>query len=288
MRPSIKPFLCLCLVTLSASVFVWMTAKPPSIALPLFIRDIDDRSPEKNKPYRATTLRDKTARVPTFSLPEKNSLPFRNYIISVEELRKVRWVTELHNHLLTLNKSVSPHLNMVFGDYLHKHLVLNWLYGALVGLKTPLTSVLVLSLDQLLCDIVESRASSLPVSCITATFETTMDFDHKSEWQSRLMVRLLVLRLINHWGYDVATYDSDAVILKNPQDLYDQHLYTDLIASASIWPENIAAEWGFTLCAGVLFLKATSPMGIYIDGFYARRMQCIFGSLYTAGISLAL
>ena len=119
---------------------------------------------------------------------------------------------------------------MVFGDYLHKHLVLNWIYGALVGIKTPLTSVLVLSLDQLLCDIVDGRAGTPLVSCIIAPFETVMDFDHKSEWLSRLMVRLLVLRLINHWGYDVATYDYDAVILKNPQDLYDQHLDTDLIA----------------------------------------------------------
>ena len=217
-----------------------MAAEPLSIALPLFLRDIGVRSPGRNKPYRASTVRDKTTRFPPFSLPEKNSLPFRNYIISVEKLRKVGWVTELHNHLLTLNKSVSPHLNMVFGDYLHKHLVLNWLYGALVGLKTPLTSVLVLSLDQLLCDTVESWAGTLPVSCIIAPFETVMDFHHKSEWLSRLMVRLLVLRLINHWGYDVATYDSDAVILKNPQDLYDQHLDTDLIASAGVWPENIA------------------------------------------------
>ena len=239
MRPTNKPFLCLCLVTLSVSVFVWMAAKPLSIALPLFIRDIDDWSPEKN---RANIVNDKTARVPTFSLPENNSLPFRDYIISVEELRKVRWVSELHNHLLTLNKSVSPHLNMVFGDYLHKHLVLNWIYGALIGLKTPLTSVLVLSLDQLLCDIVDSRASTLPVSCITAPIGTIIDFDCGGEWITATMVRPLALRLINHWGYDVATYDSDAVILKNPQDLYDQHLETDLIASASIWPENIGME----------------------------------------------
>ena len=262
MRPSNRPFLCLCLITITVSAFVWMEPKPLSIALPLFIRHIDDCSPERNQTYRANTVHDKTIQVSTFSLPEKNSLPFKNYIISLEKLRKVRWVTQLHNHLLTLNKSVSPHLNMVFGDYLHKHLVINWLYGALVGLKTPLTSVLVLSLDQLLCDIVESRASTLPVSCITAPVGTIVDFDRGGEWITATMVRPLALRLINHWGYDVATYDSDAVILKNPQDLYDQHLETDVIASASIWPENIGMEWGFTLCTGALLLKATSPMGI--------------------------
>ena len=152
-----------------------------------------------------------------------------------------------------------PHWQLAVYDDV---ILVNWLYGALVGLKTPLTSVLVLSIDQLLCDIVDSQASTRPVSCIIAPFETVMDFDHKSEWLSRLMVRLLVLRLINHWGYDVATYDSDAVILKNPQDLYDQHLDTDLIASADVWPVNIAEDWGFTLCAGVLFLKAASSMGI--------------------------
>ena len=151
---------------------------------------------------------------------------------------------------------------MVFGDYLHKHLVLNWLYGALVGIKTPLTSVLVLSLDQLLCDIVDSQASTLPVSCIIAPVGTIIDFDRGGEWITATMVWPLALRLINHWGYDVATYDSDAVILKNPQDLYDQHLNTDLVASASVWPEKIAMKWGFTLCTGALLLKESTAMGI--------------------------
>ena len=260
MPSSYKLLLCLCLTILSISVLVWIATKPSSVALPLFIRDTDG-SRRRSIAHEASGATDSAA-VPTFSLPEKNSLPFRDYIISVEKLRNVRWVTELQNHLLTLNKNVSPQLNMVFGDHLHRHLVLNWIYGALVGLKTPLTSVLVLSLDQLLCDIVDSRAGTLPVSCIIAPFETVMDFDHNSEWLSRLMVRLLVLRLINHWGYDVASYDSDAVILKNPQDLYDQHLDTDLVASASIWPVNIAMEWGFTLCAGAILLKASTAMGM--------------------------
>ena len=107
--------------------------------------------------------------------------------------------------------------------------------------------------------------STVPVTCITAPVETIIEFDHKGQWVTALMGRTLALRLINYWGYDVATYDSDAVILKNPQVLYDDRAQFNLIASASIWPPHISREWGFALCAGVLYIKASSATGrLYI------------------------
>jgi len=37
------------------------------------------------------------------------------------------------------------------------------------------------------------------------------------------------MRLINRLGFDCAMYDIDAVILKNPQPLYDKHK-SDIVA----------------------------------------------------------
>ena len=68
-------------------------------------------------------------------------------------------------------------------------------------------------------------------------------------------------RPFNYWGYDVATYDSDAVILKNPETFYRNHPNTHLISSASIWPENLGETWGFTLCTGAMLLRASPAMG---------------------------
>ena len=249
--------MCLSLAMLAICVVVWVTKTPISTGLPNLIGDVDDT----RRNYQ--TLEGQNHRTSSMfvSLPDKNSTPFREYIKSGDELRKVGWVTELHDHLLTLNKSVSPHVNMVFGDYFHRILVLNWIVGALVNLKTPLSNVLVISLDHSLCDIVSNQMYTLPVTCITAPVETIISFERGSDWITATMVRPLVLRLINFWGYDVATYDSDAVILKNPQVLYDQHSDVKLIASPSIWPEDMSEEWGFTLCTGALLLKASSTMG---------------------------
>ena len=72
------------------------------------------------------------------SLPDIYTLPFRNFLKSREELEKVEWLATLHNYLLTLNKSVSPHLNVVNGDYKHRYVMENWIVAAVT--KKPSTS----------------------------------------------------------------------------------------------------------------------------------------------------
>ena len=76
-----------------------------------------------------------------------------------------------------------------------------------------------------------------------------------------MMIRSIILRLINYWGYDVATYDSDAVVLKNPQTLFDNYTH-DILSSASTYPEAAAKVWGFTLCAGAILYRASSATGL--------------------------
>ena len=59
-------------------------------------------------------------------------MPFPTYIKSREELQKSECVLVLYNYLLSLDKSVSPHVNMVFGDSNHTNVVLNWIIAALL------------------------------------------------------------------------------------------------------------------------------------------------------------
>jgi hypothetical protein len=123
------------------------------------------------------------------------------------------WVFELHNYLSTLNKSVSPHVNMVFGDYKHSRLVLNWITASVNVIQPPLHNVLVLPLDNQLCDLIASR--TLPVACVAVAGNTLFDDGPPSDqWIKGLKVRHVILRVMNYWGYDVASYDSDAVLLK--------------------------------------------------------------------------
>ena len=201
------------------------------------------------------------------SFPEADTLPYRKWRKSTDELEDTTqtWAVALRDYLSILDKDISPHVNLVLGDYKHRMLVLNWVVAAAVKLEPPLHNILVISLQQGLCDFLAnstyiSHLSS--ITCIVVPADTI--FSSKSNddgWLKSLMVRPVVLRLINYWGYDVATYDSDAVVLKNPQELYKRHPH-DILSSANIWPEYQARPWGFTLCAGVMVLRASSATGI--------------------------
>ena len=185
-------------------------------------------------------------------------MPFPRHIKSREELQKTECMSTLYNFLLSLDKSVSPHVNMVFGDSEHAHLVMNWIIAAMLRLEPPLHNVMVISLDRLLCDTL--TAKKLPLNCIVVSVECIFTGQH-ADWRKRMMVRQPVLRLINYWGYDVAAYDSDAVLLRNPQPLYDERPHVSLLASSGTMPKDLSRKWGFALCAGALILRASPSVG---------------------------
>ena len=199
------------------------------------------------------------------------NMPFHEYIRSGEEVMKSGWVAKLSTFLKTVDKTAgSPHVNVVFGDFEHKLLVLNWVTAALVNMDPPLHNVLVLSLDRKLCHFLTNR--DLPVTCIAVSVESLLSLQRsgggggrgrKKErmWKMGMMVRLPFIRLISYWGYDVASYDSDAVLLINPRSLYDESPNVHLFSSAGTFPLITSQRWGFTLCAGALFFRASPEVG---------------------------
>ena len=199
-------------------------------------------------------------------IPEYEIMPLLKYINNREALHHTEWVSVLYNFLRTLDKSVSPHVNMVSGDSNHIHLLENWITAAVMRLKPPLHNLMVLSLDHPLCYQLLSRNIShtcIPVhprSLIVAYPNGT-----DATFSSAMIVRQIVLRLINYWGYDVASYDSDAVLFRNPQVLYDAQPYVDVFsASSRFFPSSVSNKWGFNLCTGALMLRASPAVGVYI------------------------
>ena len=200
---------------------------------------------------------DETTPLP--SIPEYDVMPFAAHLKCREDLQKAQWVAKLYNFLQTLNKSVSSHVNVVFGDYNHRRLVLNWITSALTILQPPLHNVMILSLDHLLCNFLMSR--SLPLTCIAVPVDSILTINASDKWILGLMARFPVLRLINYWGYDVAAYDSDAVLLHNPQTLYAERPSTNVFSGAGTYPINVSKQWGFTLCAGTVMLRVSPAVG---------------------------
>ena len=154
------------------------------------------------------------------------------------------------------NKSISPQFNMVFGDSDHRETVLNWIIAAHVRLDPPLHNIMVLSVDQPLCDFLALK--KLQITCIAVPPNSFLNEPQstKPSYSRGIKCRLVVLRIINFWGYDVASYDSDAGLLRNPQPLYDTNPDVKLFAGSDTYPNPISDQWGFSLCAGVLLLRS--------------------------------
>ena len=75
------------------------------------------------------------------------------------------------------------------------------------------------------------------------------------------MMRLVVLRLLNYWGFDVIHYDIDAIILKDPQPLFEQFSNRDIIGSIGTHPKEYYLDWGLTICLGFVMLRHTDKTG---------------------------
>ena len=122
----------------------------------------------------------------------------------------------IEDHLSWINhttNSQSPQVNFVVADEKAIELLMNWLIMALVRLTDPLQNVVVLGLDVQVCDLLHPRN----ISCIYIDPDTiirpSIDFIFSRRYLAS-QIRLLVSRLVNYWGYSLATYDTDALILK--------------------------------------------------------------------------
>ena len=77
------------------------------------------------------------------------------------------------------------------------------------------------------------------------------------------VTRVVLFRLLNHWGYTVATYDSDAVLIHNPQPLFAELGSSDLIGSPGTYPFDLHRQWKTpTLCMGMALFRASERTGI--------------------------
>lgn len=80
-----------------------------------------------------------------------------------------------------------------------------------------------------------------------------------------MMARISVMRLLNLWGFNVAMIDTDALLLKDPWELFDQHPHRDIVASMGRFPSELSSQWGTSLCVGVILIRSSSQTGSEIS-----------------------
>ena len=71
------------------------------------------------------------------------------------------------------------------------------------------------------------------------------------------VIRVVLFGLLNHWGYTVATHDSDAV------PLFAELGSSDLIGT---YPFDLHRQWKTPLCMGMALFRASERTGIMAIG----------------------
>ena len=190
----------------------------------------------------------------TFSFSEDFSFPHPSAFKSIHSIQSASWVKALQEFLISISPGRTVTLTVASKDYTQN--VLNWLISAQVIAEPSLQNVLVVSFDKSLHNLLTQRQ----ISSIFVPHEAVLK---SSKGLSRVwMTRMAVIRLINHWGFDVQQFDTDAVILRNPEPLYQQFPDSDVVGSRGMLPFDIGKKlWGFTVCMGAVLFRSTPKTG---------------------------
>lgn len=176
---------------------------------------------------------------------------------------KSPWVSTLRNLLnekFQLSQQQVPQrkqVTVVVSNTNYTLSLLNWLVAALIKTSPPLENVIVVSLDETLQALLERKE----ITSVYINPETVISGEMQTRSSHIWITRCAVYRLLNHWGYDVMAYDTDATVLKNLQPILDAHSGSDIVASAGSYPFQLGHKWGLTLCMGVILIKSSRNTG---------------------------
>ena len=182
--------------------------------------------------------------------------PLPDVVATPEMILETQWALELWSHLSELD---TKYVSLCIGNYAYIESIVNWLIAALVITQPPLENVLVISLDTKLHEFLQGH----DINSVYVDMKSILRGKQTMLW----VTRLVLFRLINHWGYTVATYDSDAIPVRNPQTLFAQFEDSNVVGSRGTYPFDLKKKWKYsTMCLGMVLFKASKETGIH-DSF---------------------
>ena len=175
---------------------------------------------------------------------------------SIKEIVTAIWMKPL---LRILSSFQGNQVTLVIANDAYRDVLLNWLISALIVSHPPIDNILVVCLDNKLYNLLQSK----DIPSIVAPFSSVLNTKHKFRryFELIMMMRLGFMRIINRLGYDCAMYDIDAIILKNPQPLYDKWDSMDIIGSRGELPRELWRRWGVSICIGAVFIRSNTRTG---------------------------
>ena len=197
------------------------------------------------------------------------TLPCPGVYKPTDEVMQSYWVKPL---LQLLSNATARLVTLVVANRAYEDILLNWLISATVTTSPPIRNIVVVAMDEGLHYLLQYRGIPSIYAAATSLFVCKHKFHRYFEIV--MMTRLLFMRLINRLGFDCAMYDIDAIILRNPESLYDAHP-TDIVGSRGALPKLLLKKWNVTICIGAVLIRSNKRTGNISMWITANSMSCI-------------
>ena len=191
-----------------------------------------------------------------FQIHSDFHFPHPRAVHTVKEILQSDWLQKLKE---TLYMMPTTQITMVTSNLPYKDVLLNWLISAVVGASIPLSSILVIAMDSPLHRLLQERGINSVL--VTPDALLSQETQAMATFTQVMMTRLALLRLLNHWGLDVAFYDTDAILLKDPQPVLDRHRASGIVGVMGKFPTALYKTWGVALCTAVMLIRSSTATG---------------------------
>ena len=143
---------------------------------------------------------------------------------------------------------------VVSGNLEFQQPLLNWIISAVLKANVSLDHILILAADEMLHKLLKERIIGsifVPPGSLYDSKSIKLSI-HKLITFSRFAV----VRLLNHWGFTVVHFDSDALILRDTQRVFEKYPLSSIVASRGATRK--------TLCAGSILFRSDRMIGKFI------------------------
>ena len=196
-----------------------------------------------------------------FNISKSFTFPhFKSILRDNSVMAKTPWIIELAKIMSNINEKT---IFAITVNQEYKDTFLNWLISAIFKGGLSLNRILVISLDQSIQKFLQGHGITCIYIPVKSLFNSLISHYWIGEYGLVMFTRISVVRLLNHWGYSVVIIDTDALVLHDPQPLFDQYPSSSIVASSGTQPRTLFDVWNTTACNGLILLRSNPEMGNY-------------------------
>ena len=213
------------------------------------------REAAKSQADAAVTVR-KDGRSYTFNISKDFTFPHQKCILrDTAVIAETPWVKDL---AMAVAKRYVKTIFALTASDAYKESLFNWLISAVLGARLSLEQMLVIAMDRKTHDLLQEHGIVSVHVPPTSVFGKTSRI---SAYGLVMFTRISVVRLLNHWGFSVVIIDTDAIVLRDPQPLFDEHPSSSIVASKGFQPKKLYDVWNATMCNGLLLIRSSGHTG---------------------------